>query len=506
MSFSIQPKYSINIEGAIFNESLFTAEIEIDMNCSFEADMFKVIIYNVDQITQRRIVEGASITITLGFKAGYNSKIITGIITKVNRKYENSDLITEIIGIDLSISRLKTAPINLSIANPTDVIDIIRNIASQAGVTLSVDSIPSGIILDSYSVNNKKAYYEIKELAKLLKYNATTKLSQLYVTSSITSTVTVGAITDFDGFTFYKISGINQDDETDVLGYRFEGNGMPTVIPMKTITLAVVDQKVFGLFVVESVKHIYDDKGYRCEGTLIEVKQESETINIISSDIKALSAILADKINDYIMNKPTIDTGIVKKLISETRLLTAKIGINEEETQSIVNKSIEAPIGSEEVFVNEKPIMSPFAGDGYGMIIPTYQNNRCILIFNRYNTQDINIIGYIWEKEWTIPEHDEGEFLIHHVNHSQFSMKEDGHGILSLKGLKIELNNLSPNKTISIDDGKISIKTGNFLFEGDDSEFVIQFASGVYIEYDGADLILNNGSTITINSSGVDVT
>jgi hypothetical protein len=491
MSFSIQPKYSININGAIFNENLFTAKIEIDMNCSIEADMFKVIIYNVDQFTQSRIVEGATITITLGFKAGFNSKIITGIITKVNRGYEDQDLATEIIGIDLSISNLKTTPINLSIANPTDIIEVIRNIASEAGVKLSVDSVLSGIILNSYSVNNKKAFYVIKDLAKILKYNVTTKLSQLYVTRSIISTLTIGTITDFDGFTFYKISGINQDDETDVLGYKFEGNGIPLMTPMKTVTLAIIEQNIFGLFVIESVKHIYDEKGYRCEGTLIEIKQESETINIISSDIKSLSAILANKINDFIFNKPTADTGIVKSLISDTRKLTAKIGINEEDTQSIVNKSTDAPIGNEEVFVNEKPIMSPFAGDGYGQIIPTYQNNRCVLLFNRYDNQDINIIGYLWEKDWTIPEHDEGEYLIHHVNHSKFSMKEDGHGIMQFKGLKIEINtSLTEAKTVPTSNGYLIIDIGGIEM----------------IKYNGSDLILENGSKITINSSGVDVT
>jgi hypothetical protein len=241
------------------------------------------------------------------------------------------------------------------------------------------------------------------------------------------------------------------------------------------------------------VVHNFNSKsGYIVSGNIVESSAEPKAIQSIQYPIpKVIGTRTQESIEKYVEQIRSMDTGIIEQLFSDERNVTAKFGIDEDSTQSSVSKSVEAEIGLNNVFLNKKPLSSIFAGNGFGLIVPVYKDMRAVLGFNRFDMQDMNVLGFLWKKGDVIPAHDDGEFLIHLLNHSKISMKEDGHGILQFKGLKIEINtSLTEAKTTPTTDGNL----------------VIEIEGGVSIEYDGADLILENGSKITINSSGVDVT
>jgi hypothetical protein len=496
MSFlPISPDFIITINGAPITSINFNVEIEIDLSCSFEPDIFKIKIFNIDQITQILIVKGAIVTISLGYKIGIKSNVITGIITNIKNYNDCNDSVMEIYGIDLIIYMLKQQTINLSINIPKDVIEIIREVAIRCGVILSADSVPSGVILNSYSIYNKKAYTIIKELAKRIEFNVTSKLSQLYITRSIISSITAAVITDNMGYTFYKSSGVKQNESESISGYKFEGNGLSTLIPMKIVSVNSVKQFIFSSFIIESVTHKYNRSGYICYGNLIEVSNNPDSINILSNDFKSLSSIISNKIDERISEQPTLDTGIVEQVFPSDRLITAKIGINPSNNKSILNKSIESSISlTDKVFVNKKPMMSSFVGNGFGIINPIYQNTRCVLGFNRFDSQDINVLGVLWDKNWTIPAHDNGDYMIHHKNHSKEVHKESGDKIEQYKSLKIQIGNsgLTVSKPSATDDGKLII-----TFD-DNSELSYKAGDGWNLNTTGN--VVVNGASIKLGS------
>lgn len=454
-----KPFYVMTINGVPINTSLFYATIEIEMDSSFIPDTFKVKIYNMDELTQTIVTKNSIVSISIGYETYPPINIITGVITYINNYNENNDSIIEIQGIDYVSYQLKKTTINLSLNIPTDVIEICRQIALRCGVILSPYSIASGIILPNYSVNKESAYSELERLSKRIGFNITSKLSQLFITRTIISPIPALPITDASGFYFFKSSGLKQNAESNVNGYSFKGNGDPTLVPMKTLSVTLTESLIFGTYVIESVKHVYNNEGYSCIGNVIEIKQDAEIVNIISKTTKTLANIVNKKIIDTIQKQSTLDTGIIEQIFKDNQLFTFSIGLDEATNQSIVNKSIESRIGVNNVYVNKKPVMSSFTGNGFGLISPIYQGTRCVLGFNRFDKQDINILGCLWDKNWTIPAHDTGDWLLHHKNHSKIAMKEDGSAIHEVKSLKIVVGNngLTISKPTKTDDGKLLI-------------------------------------------------
>jgi len=518
------PFYRIIISGAFITDLTLDSDIIINMNTSFEPDSFEVKIYNVDLLTKRLINKGNIISITLGYKTGLFSNIITGIITNISNEDTQSEDVLVINGIDRVIYVLKNKTVNLSINTPNDVVNIIRQIAISAGVPLSPMSIPSGVILQNYTIEGESAYDAIKDLIDRIKYNVTAKNSFLIVTSGLIATSVAALITDDLGYNIRKSDGILQNGENSASGYTIYGAGIPTLIPFSLVNILSLSNAITGIYVVETVIHNYNSKsGYTCTGIVVEQNVSVEDINAIQyPTVKTLSSQISKKINDSILKKRALTTGIINSIDSENRLITAKIGVNFEKIKSIVIPSIEGEIGENNVLVIKKPTSSVFAGDGFGVIVPIYEDMRAVLGFNRFDAQDINVLGFLWKKGWIIPEHDEGEYLIHMKEHSKISMKEDGHGILQFKGLKIEIDEaLTEAKTIATDDGKFTIIVGDYSITLDgsditltdgtriikltDSTIDIENGSGK-INMTSSSIVIEHGSKITINSSGVDVT
>ena len=486
----IQPFYNILIAGATINPSYLDCDILIEMSTSLEPDTFQVKIYNIDSLTQIVITKGALVNISIGYTSGLVGNLITGIITDISNEDTQVETVMVLQGIDQVIYALKQKDVHISINTPTDVINIIRQVCLSAGVLLNATL--SGIILPNYTVENKTAYDVVKELAKRIGWNATAKNSQLIVSPTVNSGLIVSALTDDIDVRLTKIQGLKQNNKATISGYNFYGIGIPTLMPTKLVTVSKITDQIFGSYIVESVYHKYNSKtGYIVAGTLIEPSTSISDVNAYRYPTKKnLASILQEAITNTVDKKPTIDTGNVEQVYDSERLLTAKFGLDSAKNKSIVTPSIEADVGVNNVFTIKKPICSPFAGDGYGMIVPVYQNQRAILGFNRLDLQDVNILGFLWKKGWTIPEHDAGEFLIHTKNHGKFSMKENGSNTLQAKSVKIQVgsNGLTISKPSATDDGKL----------------LITFDDGSELSYKNGDgWKLNTSGNVVINGSAI---
>lgn len=486
------PTYTVNINGAIITNDVLDCDINVLMNTSFEPDSFTIKLYNVDQLVNIFIVRGSLVTITVGYQSGIVSNLLTGIITNITYEIVNDETVTIIEGIDYIIYNLKQTEINLTLNVPTDIVEIIRQICFKCGVTLNILSIPSGIILPNYTISNTNGFDEIKKLNKRLNYVITSKSSLLYISKLANSGVTCAYITDQIGFKLSKMESVGLDGNGKVNGYNFYGAGIPTLLPTRLVTVAFTEDGIFGNYLIENVKHTYNCKtGYVCSGSFIDPFATVNSINNVgNSTVKTLAAQIGEKIKSYCENLPSIDTGILEQGFSNQRTLTAKYGMNNEKNKTLVNPSVEANIGENNVFLVKKPVASSFAGNGFGLITPFYPDMRPVIAFNRFDKQDANILGFLWKKGWVIPQHDDGDIMIHHKNHSKFVMKEDGHSNLQFKGLKIEIgsNGLTNSKPTKTDDGK----------------YIITFDDGSELSYkNGTGWLLKTSGNIVIDGSSI---
>jgi hypothetical protein len=449
----------------IITNEILNADIDVQMDTDFEGDKIIIKIYNIGDIEDLFLKQGDPVEVTLGYDT-FDSHIITGIISSIYNDDDLGETVRIIEAIDESIWNLKHTPVNLSINVPTDVIEIIRQIASQAGVVLSLDSIPSGVILQDYTVNKKIAYNEIDELAKRIKYSVSAKKNRLFVTQNLISALVSIPIDDNIGLKLTPIE--TRINEKNVKGFHFHGSGNPSLIPLSNVSVAIIEEGIFGNFIVESVEHMYSsDKGYVSSGVLIDANSNEENVNLIQlQTYKSIANTILKRIEEKIKTINTIEFGDIESIKTLERLFTVLVGFEELDNQSIINRSIETKVGNNNVFLNNKPGSSIFAGNGYGVIVPVYSGNRAILTHNNKDSQDVNIIGYLWKKGDAIPDHDEGEFQIHMKEHSKISLKEDGHGIIETKGLKITAGSLSESKPVKTSDNKILLEA-NDIFLGD---------------------------------------
>lgn len=460
----IQPRYRITIAGAPITPEILDCNIEITMDSAFEADTFMIDIFNVDQIIQTFINEGALVIIELGYNAIF-IPIITGIITKTYNKDSQSESIIAIEGIDRVIFQLKSTIINLTINNPRDIIDIIKDICIRSGVVLNPATPPSNIRLDNYSISEESAFNAIRKLVDRLKYNVTAKSNILYVTPTISTNDVAAAITDELGFRLTKTGGVSQDDRNKSKGYNFFGAGLPVLTPMKIVTVALTEQRITGNFIIETIVHKYNSKtGYKCIGTLIEpsaVKNDSSIVQY--STTKTISSLLNDKMDNFFKKKIAIQSAEVEEFFTDNRNLNAKIGFNEDFVKGSVVPSVEAILGDKNVQLIKKPLVSSFAGNGFGLLVPVYKDMRAIVGSNNYDLQDSNIIGFLFKKTDTIPAHDAGDYMLHHKNHSKYVMKESGDEIKQIKSLKIEIGDsfLTINNPSSTSNGDLEITFSN---------------------------------------------
>ncbi|MHC1591770.1 MAG: hypothetical protein ACXQS8_06775 [Candidatus Helarchaeales archaeon] len=112
-----------------------------------------------------------------------------------------------------------------------------------------------------------------------------------------------------------------------------------------------------------------------------------------------------------------------------------------DETLNIENLREDAPVTEDSTYINSIPT-SPFAGEGYGLVIPRYRGDKTI-IKSIDDAPSINFIGECyWTKESDIPDHQDGDWLLHTKNHqSQELFDENGNHVLEAKSIKL---NASP--------------------------------------------------------------
>lgn len=487
-----QSTYTILIGTATISRDNFDCDIKVIMNSSKEPDILTVKIYNITAVLQTFIQTGLPITIIMGYSNGVVGNIITGIVTRVYSDIIRGEEVLVIEGIDKTIHDLKRTVINLSINVPTEISAIAAQVASSAGV--GIFATPTGVTIDNYTAENQRAFDVIVDLANRIGYNVTAKNSILYFSPQLSIGTTIAVITDEFGFRFSKVSGSTYDSENSGTGFNFEGSGIPTLLPLRLVNLSILneDQGIIGTYMIETIEHSYDSEfGYMCRGNIIEPAAALPEVKTVQMPtVKSIASEIYSLIEAFFTRKSTLETGIIDSVETALRLVTCGIGIDPAKNKGSVVPSIEAII-EKYAFLNRKPLVSPFAGDGYGLVVPVYAGMRPVIGHNKYSKQDANIMGFLWKSGWTIPDHDEGDYMLHHLNHSKEVHKEDGSKVVQVKSLKIQVGNNGLTVTKPT--------------KGTDDTLLIEFDDGSKLEFDGSKWVVNTTGSVEIGSSASSV-
>jgi len=483
-----KPDYRILIGAAVITRDVLDVAIDVVMNTSSEPDLLKITIYNIDTIIQSFVFKGAVISVSMGYSNGVMGQVITAVVTKHYYDFVNGEEVAVIEAIDKTVYDLKETRINLSLNTVTDIADIVNRICLLSGVACVVS--PTGVSLETYTVEDTSAFEVLIDLAERIGYNVTAKGSLLYFSPRISSNIIGAVITDDMGFKFREVVGSSYDGSQEARGYYFEGSGLPTILPARLINLALPSRNVVGSFLVESVVHRYTpDESYTCVGNLVEPDATiAQVASIQFPTEKTIAKSVRSLVDSRINAKREIEVGEVDQAISAERVATAAIGIDPTAIQGTVIPSIEATI-KKDSFVNRKPISSIFAGDGFGLVSPIYEGARPLIAFPRGDSQDAVLLSFLWRRGWVIPEHDDGDYMLHHINHSKEVHKEDGHLIQQVKGLRIQIGNagLTVSKPTATGDGELSV-------EFDDGSSLVYTASGWVLN--ASSIKLGSGATL----------
>lgn len=103
-----------------------------------------------------------------------------------------------------------------------------------------------------------------------------------------------------------------------------------------------------------------------------------------------------------------------------------------------------------DVMTDNVPILSAYAGDGYGTIEPLKPGDEGIVMFNmdpttdilkeeghidlekqrRHSVQDAMFMPRVWLDDYEVPDHEEGERLVFHESGTFFSIKPNGNTVI----------------------------------------------------------------------------
>jgi len=117
-----------------------------------------------------------------------------------------------------------------------------------------------------------------------------------------------------------------------------------------------------------------------------------------------------------------------------------------------------APRFDDSFYVDSIPT-TPFAGEGYGLVLPRYAGDNSV-IQSVNEREDISFIGqYYWLNESDIPDHQDGDWLLHTKNHqSQELFDENGNHVLEARSIKLNANSLEKKTRPSpTSDGNVEI-------------------------------------------------
>ncbi|HKO43853.1 MAG TPA: hypothetical protein VJU84_11305 [Pyrinomonadaceae bacterium] len=510
------------ISGEFIIDANITAEMKRNVGGgSFDIELIDLPLEKSEAI-KTRAANLASVIIRLGYFDSPFEKVMEGIIEKYTTAVREGKLITSIKGLETATYALKNNVIDHTLEDNVSisaaVSGVLRDIEIRCG---SVDQNP---LLQELSNNiprktfrRKKAIDILNELARELESEFMISDKKVWLGKPIKDNLSYVPPPRFDrAVNLVEFTVVDKElpvqgcrHATRGEGFRFTVLGDPKLRPGQRVDAADSGE---GEFRIHSVTHKFNmSGGYVCEGSAMKVVSDENFYERERSFGNPGAAGVADSVSQLTengqRNRPTFEVGKVKTYTpgessdAEKHVSSLYFGQDFERTENQPSVNVDVDANEQRLFRN-KPMVSPFAWNKCGLIVPVYEGMKAALSHSLNLQDDVLVSGFIWSQTPDIapPPNKAGDWwLCLPIDFDTSSPPSDstkavndltannGKRLIQLKGLKIMIGaSTLPN-------------VGERPEEGADDEFLIEHKSGTILK------IADDGK-VTIEASNLEIT
>lgn len=517
------------------------ADIHAVMAHGSAGGSFRIALYDLPEAQARALrdiqkqQEGApKVEILLGYFDDPFAPVMEGVFTDLDSKVDGDKLVTTLKGWESGTHALVTTDFQGSMTGTVDIGTV---------VTQLLKNVPAGELgqspqLQDISGNLQDPAFRSEKLMGILDHLTAKFEAELLVSDK---KVRIGKPIRDDDYAATFDRDVNLavfqpfskkiPDEADqnilnplpadqAVGFRFTVAGDPKLRPAQKVVPKVdkFDQSSGREFRVRYLAHhLSVSGGYFCEGMALQagadgnLRRRADAVG--DRTASAVAQSLTQRIQDESKRRPWIEVGAVKTYSANDNTATLYFGQKYVDRQGSteIQPSIRTEVESnEQQVLQNKPILSPFAWNKCGLVVPVYPGMKALLTHNLDLADDALVAGFIWSTKPKIetPKNNAGDWWLclpidfDASNPPGDSTKavndltaNNGKRVIEVKGLKI---------TIGADKlGNVGARPA----EGADDEFLIQHKkASIKISADGSLEILADSAAgkgkLTIASSG----
>jgi len=394
------------------SSSFFEANIEVNLDETEAGNTFVARIFGMgDDIYGLLSPESTIVHITLGYEDGASKEVMTGLLTRKEMAAGEQWYEATLYGVDLIFDTLQrsttidaTFPGEKSPANTVG--DIAKAICDAAGVKTQIND--PGLALKTFSTKGETALEALFRLARLptRPFSIQARDGKLWM-GPPEKLGTTHPLPITDGAAGQPLTARGATSKSDPMdGRDFEIAGIPDLRPSDIVTLGT-DQ-----FRVQSVKHKLERyKGYVCSGRALSV---SASLDDAQNAGTPSGSVVARQLQRNLLrrdrNRPSVDIGEINSYTAGAHIV--KLDIGHDATNDMASPSIQSKLADKPVAFNDKPIASPFAFFGCGLMTPVYPKMRALLAHPWSEPEDAVCNGFVWTSDMTPPKTQTGDWWL----------------------------------------------------------------------------------------------
>ncbi len=517
---------------------LLDAEVTAEMVRGTAGSTFEIHLIDLPEKKAAALHENKHVTIKLGYSdLGPFDTVMTGVIESVGELIQVDKLVTVVKGIETATFVLQKGSYKYSTTAAKPIKDVIKELI-QGMTPPSGEKVPDVSIDDKISASlTSPVTFKGDNLLPLLQRLADQAQAQLYVGDGkifvgkpikrtdrpLTPLRRDKNLAVFQSFKKKLPTESNSNllllaPEGVATGFIFTIAGDPALRPGHQVSadLTGFDKDDFRIHSIQH--HLTMTDGYTCKGQANLTTDSPTDSRADAHPQQATPEGLVTGISTLVTAAaasapPVIEIGQVKEYVasSGTGGHTATLFYGQKAERTETQPSVATEVQNEDQQVaTTRPLISPFAFNKCGLIVPVYKGMKAVMAHNRALDQDSIVMGYIWSTKPAIspPANQAGDWwLCLPADYTDSSPPDDstkstndltannGKRVIQVKGLKI---------TVGAD---LLTAVGKRPDTGEDDEFLIQHKkASIKIAADGSLEIMADAQgqkgKITIASSG----
>lgn len=423
------------------DRNFYEADVKVTMRYALTGNAFEVTVAGLSGPAYDAIKPGeTSVRISLGYYGGSDEQVLEGVIQKKSAKAGDGFYETTLTGVEKSFHLLQTTCLDQKFQENTDIEEILNAIKAAAGIGLAVRGDVAGATIPrNWSFDKRTAKDALEQIHDRLRringYSLTVRDGSIWYGRANGQVNNAGMVmTDpvysYDNYLVKtdpvdevrggqrNLCATESKKETKPLGYTFKMLGDPRLRPGDTVTFRIKihdkDQLVEKpiRLTIESITHDYSrSNGYVCTGRALDAKTFLE--NVFSSMAPGSESV-GEEVNNMLARNqdrfPAVNVGDITQYTPAEHLVNAKLGLQFE--PQMTSPSVQVRREAKGFTLERRPMVSPFAWNLCGLIVPVYPGMRAVAVHNRYLREDALLSGFIWTEEMQTPPSQAGDYWL----------------------------------------------------------------------------------------------